>query len=314
MEPLAAPILEDHPSVDRLISVEQSLSSRLRLVFELRRERFDVAFNMHGGTTATIIARLSGAPWTVGYRGHPKSWLLTARAPSPDVILGRKAVHSVEQQLALLHWSGVPWPASRPQLSLVVSDEASESVREKLAACGLEPTAFAAIAPAAAFESKRWHAEGFAAVVDHLSKQWNLPSVIIAGPGQEHIASEVARRSRTRPAQVTGLSLKELIAMLSLARAFVGNDSGPMHIAAACGLPVVVVFGSSNSTVWHPWTDSPCRVVAGGRTEYDAANVTEPLKDIIKRIPASDVIVAVDEVLKAATRAADAVYEPRKAR
>ncbi len=301
-EPLAAPVLDGHTLVDNLIISEKSLSSRARLVGRLRRERFDVAFNMHGGSTGAILAGLSGAPYTVGYRDYRSSWWLTARAPAPDLILGRPLLHSVEQQLALIHWSGVPWPTSRPRLSLAPSKEATVRVREKLN--GLsgsnEGRGFAIIAPAAAFESKRWTREGFAGVADHLSERWNLPSVIIAGPGQEHLAQSVSARTRSKASVMVGLSLKELIALIRLARLFVGNDGGPMHIAAATGRPIASIFGSSNADVWHPWTDSPYKIVkSSAQPERDKdTDFSKESEFAIRRIAVGEVIAAVDEVLK----------------
>ena len=212
--------------------------------------------------------------------------MLSGRAPAPDVILGRQTLHSVEQQLALLNWSGLPYP-EHPHLSLPVSREAEARVKSRLAALGVQN--FAVIAPAAALESKRWPAERFAAVADHLSRSFNLSSVVIAGPGQEHIAQQVSEAARSRAAIVTGLSLKEMIALASLSRMYVGNDSGPMHIAAAIGRPLVVVFGSSNSTVWHPWTDAPYRIVEAGKE--------------IERVTVEDMIAAVDEVVESALAA-----------
>lgn len=316
-EPLSAPVLDGHPLVDRLIISERSLSSRSRLISRLRRERFDVAFNMHGGSTATMLARLSGAGHTVGYGAYSCSWMLTARAPAPDLILGRTRLHSVEQQLALVHWSGVPWPPSRPQLSIAPSREAELSLREKLKqVAGLSFAGgesllgnFAIIAPAAAFESKRWKADGFASVADHLSERWNLPSVIIAGPGQEHLAQEVTAMMRSNACVLVGLSLKELIALIGLARVFVGNDGGPMHIAAAMCRPIASVFGSSNANVWHPWTDSPYSIVKigseSGETHKDtnAASTSEESEFAIRRISVGEVIAAVDEVLETALAA-----------
>src|SRR5689334_15812967 len=117
-EPLAAPVLEDHPLVDHLIVADKSLAGRTRLAGELRRRRYDVAFNLHGGTTATWLARLAGAKCTIGYKSYRHSQWLDLRAPSSEVILGRKPLHSVEHQLALLHWAGVPWPQERLRLSL----------------------------------------------------------------------------------------------------------------------------------------------------------------------------------------------------
>jgi heptosyltransferase-3 len=286
-EPLAAPLLEDHPHLDRLIVAPPGLAARARVVSRLRSLRFDVAFNMHGGTTATFFARLSGARHAVGYKGYRYSWLLGARAPSPDAILGRSRIHSVEQQLALLGWAGVPWPKSRPQLSLIVSDIASVSIRARLAEARMGETRFACIAPSAAFESKRWSVAGFAAVVDHLRDRYNLPSLVIAGPAEEHIAREVSERSHAKPLVVAGLSLKELTAIIGMASIFVGNDSGPAHIAAALARPMAVVFGSSDSSVWHPWT------------ECDYGLIESP--DLsIKQISEAHVIASVDQVMHAA--------------
>jgi lipopolysaccharide heptosyltransferase III len=309
LEPLSVPVLEDHPLVDELIVAGEGLLARAQMVGGLRRRKFDIAFNLHGGTTGMILARLSGARHTFGFRGHRQSWMLTGRAPGPDVILGRDRVHSVEQQLSLLHWSGMPWPAARPKLHLVVSPEAEARVRERLYRLPENLSAgFAVIAPAAAFESKRWPATGFAAVADHLSDHWGMPSVVIAGPGQEHVAREVSACSAASPAVITGLSLKQLIALTSMSSFFAGNDSGPAHIAAALARPMVVVFGSSNPSVWSPWTDLPYRVIGGqgsgiggrGSGVRDRGPETELL---IESIPADDVIAGVDEVLKLALAA-----------
>jgi heptosyltransferase-3 len=122
----------------------------------------------------------------------------------------------------------------------------------------------------------------------------------------------VVEASHSRPQVLTGLSLKELIALIGLARVFVGNDSGPMHVAAALKRPLVAVFGSSNADVWHPWTDSAYRIV-GSQQEDSAAGATTSSpagsRLAIRSVPASRVIAAVDEVLEsapAATSKADA--------
>lgn len=308
-EPLAAPLLENHPLVDELILAERSLASRSALIARLRRARFDAAFNMHGGSTGAVLARFAGPARSFGYRGLSLSWLLSDRAPSPDVILRRSRIHSVEQQLALLRWSGVPCANSNAGLSLVVSPEAQAGVRERLRLTGApgwnETGGFVCLVPGAAMESKRWDAEGFAAVADHLSERWHLPSVIVAGPGQEALAHNVASVTRSRPFVVTGLSLKELVALLGLARLFVGNDSGPMHIAAALARPIVAIWGSSDPDVWRPWTQAPCRVVQHDearersvKRQAGEALSLDHSRQEIKLISPAEVIAAVDEVLK----------------
>lgn len=301
-EPLAAPILEDHPLVAQLFIIEPNVASRTRLIKKLRREKFALAFNMHGGSTATFITWLSGARHTVGYRGHRYSRLLTARAPSPDVILGRQEIHSVEQQLALLYWTGVPGLA-RPQLSLQISQDAIPKVKNRLPAIGFEksdtetaPGAFAIISPAAAFAAKQWAGDKFAQVADYLFDQFQMPSIIIAASDQSTIAQTVSSLAKSPTQVVTDMSLKELMALISLSSLFVGNDSGPMHIAAACRRPLVTIFGSSDSRVWRPWTDAPHKIV-GGR-QYAAGNKDNNLETAIESIPVEAVIAAIDEVMQ----------------
>jgi ADP-heptose:LPS heptosyltransferase len=303
-EPLSAPVLEDHPLVDHLHVVGESVASRLGLVAGLRRRRFDLAFNLHGGTTAMMLTATSGARHTVGYQGPRGSWLLNSRAPGPDVILGRNRVHSVEQQLALLQWAGVP-AQKHPRLSVATRAGAAASMRARLISEGISAAAlgsarFAIVAPGAAFDSKRWSSRRFASVIDHLASRWKIESLVIAGPGQEQVARKVAEASRSGARVLSSISLTELKALVGgFGRVFVGNDSGPMHIAAALGCPIVAVFGSSNPDVWHPWTDTPYRVLGGERGAADSK-----LRNSIDSVGVDEVFAAIDQVLEpAVTRA-----------
>jgi ADP-heptose:LPS heptosyltransferase len=163
-------------------------------------------------------------------------------------------------------------------------------------ATALAPRRFAILAPGATFDSKRWSSQGFGAVIDHLSSRWQLESIVIAGPGQERLAAEVAGASRTNARVLSNIGVAELKALVEMfGRVFVGNDSGPMHIAAALNCPVAAVFGSSNPDVWHPWTDAAYRVVGGERGAGDS-----DARGAINRIAVAEVIAAVDQVLESA--------------
>jgi len=302
-EPLAAPVIEDHPLVDKLVVTESSLASRASLITSLRTARIDIVFNIHGGPTGAIMSRLVNAKSSVGYRGLRLSWLLSHRAPSPDVLLRRSQIHSVEQQLALISWAGVPWPEKVPALTLAVTPETRTQTVAKLnKVLGVNwnqelEGGYGCVVPGAAFDSKQWTTEGFAAVADHLVERWNLPCFVVAGPGQEKLAHDVAAVTRNKTTVVSGLQLKELVALLEMSRIFVGNDSGPMHIAAALNRPVVAVWGSSNPVVWHPWTEAPWRIVNGMQSNPDGPRLP------IAEIPPADVIAAIDEVLEQALEA-----------
>ncbi|MCA1633551.1 MAG: glycosyltransferase family 9 protein [Acidobacteria bacterium] len=300
LEDWVAPLLEGSRDVDRIIRVARgSAAARLRVARELRAARYDVAFNLHGGSTAALLARASGARRRVGYRSYAYASLHNHAAPPSSELWGRAETHSAEQQLALLGWTGVP-VSDRPATHLPQAPEAASSVARRLDAAGLDDgQAFALVHPAAAFESKTWAASNFARVVEHLSSR-GLRAVVIAGPGEEGVVGAVRAETAAPLVTFTDLSLPEVTALSARARLFVGNDSGLAHIAAAVSTPQVVVFGSSNVAHWQPWTESPAEVV---REEmpcapcpgYTCAEFDAP--ECIRRVPVERVTDAIERVI-----------------
>src|SRR5690606_16456831 len=90
--------------------------------------------------------------------------------------------------------------------------------------------------------------ERFRAIAAHIEQAHNLEPVIIAGPGQDHLLTQFAGLTT-----MANLGIPQLMSLMAGASLFVGNDSGPAHIAAAFGKPCAVIFGSSNSAAWGPW-------------------------------------------------------------
>jgi predicted lipopolysaccharide heptosyltransferase III len=305
LEDWVAPLLEGSTEVDRVLTVRRkSQSSRLAAARRLRAEGYDVAYNLHGGSTAALLVRASGARHRVGYADYAYASLHNHAAPPSSELWGREKTHSAEQQLALLGWTGVP-VTDRPASRLAVMPEASAGVARRLREeAGLaEGQAFALVHPAAAFETKTWAAENFARVVEHLAAR-GLPVVAVAAPGEASVIDEVRARSAAPLAGFTDLTLPELTALAARSTVFVGNDSGVAHVAAAVGTPQVVVFGSSNVAHWRPWTEAPAEVV---REEmpcapcpgYTCAEFDAP--ECIRRVPPARVVAAVERVLAAAT-------------
>lgn len=295
-EPLAAPLLDDHPAVDEVIVIERRghllghTLERARLISRLRQKPYDLAVNLHGGPTATLLTALSGAAERLGYRGHRYSWMLTRRAPDPSVIWGRRCIHSVEQQIGLLKWAGLPLPAIPPP-SLRVSESALQDVRRRLR--GIRGP-FALIHPAAAEESKRWSSHKFARVIRHLARCHDLPSVVIVARHEVHLAENIKGFATPAVHILSDLSIKEVIALTTQASLFIGNDSGPAHIAAATGCPTIVIFGSSNPDVWRPWGPAPHVVV---RAEFDPQGARLPPAERIKHVRVEQVTDAADRLL-----------------
>ncbi|HEX8852890.1 MAG TPA: glycosyltransferase family 9 protein [Pyrinomonadaceae bacterium] len=300
LEDWVAPLLEGSADVDRIVTVERrNNSSRISVARKLRAERYDVAYNLHGGSTAAILTWASRARARVGYADYRYALLHTHTAPPSAKLWGCEKTHSAEQQLALLGWTGVP-VSDRPATRLPIREEAARSVARRLAASGLAETqAFALVHPAAAFDSKTWAAENFARVSEHLSAR-GLAVVAVAAPNEAEVLAGVAAQARTPLVALTDLSLPELTALAARARLFVGNDSGVAHMAAAVATPSVVVFGSSNVAHWRPWTRAASEVVREEMTCAPCAGYScaqFPEAQCIRRVPVERVVAAVERVL-----------------
>lgn len=299
LEDWVAPLLEGSADIDNVITVRRgsTYDRAARLPRVLRAARYDVAFNLHGGTTATFLTVASGAKHRVGYAAYRYSWLYNHAAPPSAELWQKSQTHSVEQQLALLGWTGVP-VTDLPPTRLPVREDVVHAVREKLNGAHLAASApFALLHPAAAFESKQWAPANFARVVEHLAAR-GLATVAVAAPHEAETLNSLQRETRAPLVTFTNLSLPEITALAAQARLFVGNDSGIAHIAAAVRTPVVVVFGSSNVAHWRPWMataevvreEMPCAPCAG----YTCTQFDTP--QCIRRVPVHGVIEAIERV------------------
>ena len=298
VEDWVAPLLADHPHVDNIVVLERGgVVTRTRAARDLRAERYDVVYNLHGGTTATFLTRATGARHRVGFKTYQYAKLHTELVPSPSLLWGQQKAHSVEQQLALLGWTGVP-VTDLPRTSLGISPVAAAAVNQHLAAAGLADRKVALIHPAAALETKRWATENYARVVEYLSER-GFGCVAIAAPHESQIVDDLLSATSVNILALD-LSLPEVTALAARSQLFVGNDSGIAHIAAAVGTPSVVVFGSSNIAHWRPWNRAPAQVVFEEMPcqpchGYFCEKFPQP--ECILRVPVSRVVAAIEKCL-----------------
>jgi ADP-heptose:LPS heptosyltransferase len=276
LEDWVAPLLENFDGVDNVISVESG--RRLKAARQIRRNKYDVVFNLHGGTTSTFLTRATGAPHRVGFADYQYSFLLNHRVPPATEFWHADHTHSAEQQLALLGYLGIPVD-DRPKSHLVVSDKSLKSLEQKLTAetqrrgaptdssfpihnsqFTIYNSQFALLHPSTGFFTKQWPVGNFARVAEFLAER-GIASVAIASKDESQILGELEASSKVPVVTFDDLTLPEITALASKAALFVGNDSGIAHIAAAVNSPSVVIFGSSNRNHWRPWTDAPNEIV-----------------------------------------------------
>jgi heptosyltransferase III len=246
-ESRCAPALEGHPAVSEVILSRSYLDA----ASELRRRKFPIVFNQHGGPRSAILAASCGAHWRVGWKGYQFSFLYNVHVPDKQQFFGRPDAHMVEHRISQFYWAGLPRGPIPPARVFPQSD-AIRSVARKLQRGGIEPAQpYVVLQPAARLAAMRWPATKFAELARKLRHEHKIATVVNIGPNDTDLAREV-RRARGE-AILDSLDVRELIALIAGARLFVGNDSGPAHISAGTGCPSVVIFGATNPAEWHPW-------------------------------------------------------------
>lgn len=304
LEDWVAPVYDGLDIVDNVISVKNGFLSRLMKAAEIHRAGYDLVIDLHGGPTAAFFVAAAGAAFRIGYRHYRFPRIYNICPDSAAAVWPESRLHSAEQQLALLAAAGIQI-TKRPRSRLTVTGSALESLKAKIPIAAERfdnpKKNFALIHPAAAFDTKRWPAENFAILAEHLH-QIGLETIAVAGAGEREILNRLAHAAHSPLILTDALTLPEISALASRAAIFVGNDSGIAHMAAAVGTPCVVIFGSSNRDNWRPWTDAPNEIVF---TEFDCqpcpGYVCEKYQSpqCILSVSPESVIDAVDRVLAA---------------
>lgn len=260
-------LLEGNSAVEELLdpgagSGLAKIASRFRAVRHLRRRKFSLCINLHGGPTGTLLTRAGGAQWKVGFDYYRSRGAYNVLIPDSRTVLGKKTVHTAEHQAAIFFYLGLP-RRELPRAELHFKQEDLRWWQKKRESLDLGAVSgYAIVHPTALFATKQWAPENFAKLGTFLEREAGLVPVYSCGPGESHHLDEVEKAAGAAIRRIEGASLGQFAAALDGARIFVGNDSGPAHMAAALGRPVVVIFGSSSSPIWGPWP----RDDSGGRS------------------------------------------------
>jgi heptosyltransferase-2 len=257
-KPWVSEIYWYHPAVSRQIVYKPRSEHRGprgfgRLVQELRAERFDAAILFQNAFHAAWMAWRARIPVRIGYAREGRGFLLDQAFEPP---LPAAYGHQVYYYLQLLFRAGLIGPP-RPvgEIRLRLTDAERHWAAKKLDALGLGgPRFLIGLHPGASFgPAKRWIPERFAALADRLIGALDADVLIFGSPEERPLGEEIARTMQHTPALAAGeTSLRQLLALMAQCRLMVTNDSGPMHLAAALGVPLVAVFGSTSERATGP--------------------------------------------------------------
>ena len=253
-------LLEGNPDIDEIFSPEEGpikIASRLSAGLALRRREFAVCINLHGGPTSRLLTKMCGARTKVGFQHFRSPQVYQILIPDARLILNQPFLHTAEHQACAFFYLGLP-RQEIPRARVFVSAEHQTWWEQKRASLGLAPRQeYVMVHPTALYATKQWAAERFAQLADVLEQEMGLALVFSCGPGEDAILEAVQSASSSAIRRLGNSRLGQLAAAFAEARLFVGNDSGPAHMAAALSRPLVVIFGSSSSAIWGPWPRQP---------------------------------------------------------
>jgi lipopolysaccharide heptosyltransferase I len=251
-------ILELVPVIDRRLVVNDrgdasGGSGLVAAVRELRRTKHDVAIDLQGLLKSALIARLSGAARVVGfaraYLREPLAGMLYTDVHDPGgegIYAPSEKRHVVAINLGLLQPLGVA--AGAPEFPIRPVD--SPAARQMCEAAGGR---YALLNPGAAWPNKRWPATYFGGLATILRERHNLRSVVLWGPGERDLGEEVVRHAGAAAVLSPQTSVADLAALARGAAVMVSGDTGPTHIAAAVGTPIVGLYGPTRPERNGPW-------------------------------------------------------------
>ncbi len=318
-------MLTEHPAVSMVHGIDREwkhqgivrqVSGEWRLLRALRARQYDLVVHLTEHPRGAWLTRLlrprySIAPRTVAGatamgEGRSSGWWkssFTHTFPLPRTTFR----HTVEQNLDALRRMGIYPTAEEKKLVLIPGADAERKVDKLMATHGIEAKKFIHMHPTSRWFFKTWPAEKFAELILQLGKQGER--VVLTGAptaDEREMIAAIKMVLKAPVVDLTGsLSLKELAALTARARAFVGVDSAPMHMAAAMQTPTVALFGPSGEKHWGPW-GVKYRVVASLKPEHSCRPCGNDgcggskVSECLIELPVSQVRDAINDLLASA--------------
>jgi heptosyltransferase-2 len=272
----------NHPAVNEMIAFTSG-ENVFTVGKKLRAGGFDLALVLPNSPRSAIESWLAGIPQRIGHARPWRNWFLTMRvAPRPDAVKMRKRsvaeirqlvaadvsrrdtsngrvltnanAHQIHEYLHLVAALGANPEPLLPQL--VVTPDEIEAVKKKFGLSEIKRSIFGLNPGAEYGPAKRWPVEKFIAAAREIQNRTNCTWLTFGGKPDAALANRIESAIPSPPSAILNLagktSLRELMALLKICRVLLTNDTGPMHVAAALGTPVVVPFGSTSPELTGP--------------------------------------------------------------
>jgi heptosyltransferase I len=266
VRPECAALIENHPCIHKIILFRRkelgkwwykpsAFAELVRLIKQLRQEQYDIVFDFQGRFRSAIFAFFSGCKQRIGMTGTQEiTGLFYTRK------IAQSSVHLVDYFLDMVCSAGAK--RGKIEFGLKPQPRAIAETQKILSENKIDKNNYACLVPSATVEAKKWPIENFAALAEKINAKYRCGIVAIGTESEKPVAESLKSLSKTPIINLAGkTNITQLVALLAGAKVVVSNDTGPAHIAAALGVPMVLIFGFTN----------PSRVGPYGRNETVAA-------------------------------------------
>jgi ADP-heptose:LPS heptosyltransferase len=258
-----------------------SILKIFNLVKDVRRRQFDFVIDLHSFSETNLLGFLSGAPKRLFARRRGRSLDFLANfKPAPPVEEDNRTRHQVDRYLDVLQPLGIADVPRVPRLRTTIDDDLNiDRLLLKSKADAGAP--LAGLFPGAGHESRRWPLEKFAALADSLARNDGVRPIVFVGPEEAKIVSEI--RAVFPPSAVVfdRLSIRQVASLQARLAVFISNDTGPLHIAAAVGAPVVLLLDERAPDSYIPLSEPKRVIQRGAISEIEVEEVYEAARALL---------------------------------
>jgi len=258
-----------------------SIARIFQIVRDVRRRHFDFVIDLHSLSETNLLGFFSGASKRLFSRRPGRSLDFLANfIPRPPVEVDHRQRHSVDRYLDVLRPLGVKDAPRLPQLKTrIENDRAIDAILRKEKADIGAP--LVGLFPGAGHPSRRWALEKFAELADFLARNDGVRPIIFAGPEERSLVTEMRARFPRSSVILHGLTIRQLASAQARLAAFVSNDTGPMHIAAAVGTPIVLLLDRRAPESYLPLSEPKKVIYSATIPEITVEEVYEATRELL---------------------------------
>lgn len=246
----AVSLLEHNPYIDEIIPFDFSrptVVEQPRVIWRLRKRKFDVFVDLFSNPRTALLARASGAPMRIGKAVGGRGKLYTHQVR--DNGQSKPAIAFHYQYVSPLGVEPVHW-----KTQIFLTEDENREAGNYLKWQGVDPAKpIVGLHPGATWPAKRWEWEKFSDLVDLLRAKLNVNVVLTQGPKERELVEKISHRAAANLLVLPLMNLRQLAAVISQFAAYVSNDAAPMHIGPAVGTKTIGIFGPGEDDIWFPY-------------------------------------------------------------